>query len=598
MGHNDGTQSPLEPMPKHPHILKRTGRYYYRKRIPTDLVQAGCYGKKKEIKRALGANNLTKANSLAQTVALEVQEEFIVKRRELEQSNRFAKCAKSGGATAKRKLSDLTDIERRDFILRAFIASEKQQAGVRAWNPDNRTTYLETAREDLAAIEGSPHFEEPDWLEEIRALLDLQGISHEGTDDATLRPLADKLRRAAVESAWRTERAISGSPYDSRDSAFAAFHADSPLPAAAKPSKTIGDLCADYIAHNLNKARIGLLAKSTIPKIEMRSRILTDFFGEGKAVASLTREDAARLVDFLPTLPQNAAKRYKGVSVVTAAERESKLPAKRLIHSQTADDYLTGLSAMLSFAVQNGWLQVNPLENKLVRERLAKPEKRVRQPLSPDQMAKVFSSPDFLAQRSGQKDKLEARYWLPLLCLFHGTRSNEVAGMRVADVEEADGIAFLNLRENTTRRLKNETSARRVPLHKMLVEMGFLEFVARRREKESDGPLFTGLSHNRNAADGIGKWWHRLVTGVVGDAPANAATGACGIHSLRHSWAAAARATGLSDSIVKLLGGWSQASAFEGYGPDELRRMLKKAIDKIEFPGVDFSALLPTQDAQ
>ncbi len=30
MGHNDGTQSPSNPMPKHPHILKRDGNYYYR----------------------------------------------------------------------------------------------------------------------------------------------------------------------------------------------------------------------------------------------------------------------------------------------------------------------------------------------------------------------------------------------------------------------------------------------------------------------------------------------------------------------------------------------------------------------------------------
>ena len=29
MGHNDGTQSPLDPMPKHQNILKRDGRYYY-----------------------------------------------------------------------------------------------------------------------------------------------------------------------------------------------------------------------------------------------------------------------------------------------------------------------------------------------------------------------------------------------------------------------------------------------------------------------------------------------------------------------------------------------------------------------------------------
>jgi hypothetical protein len=29
LGHNDGTQTPIEPMPKHPHVFRRDGRCYY-----------------------------------------------------------------------------------------------------------------------------------------------------------------------------------------------------------------------------------------------------------------------------------------------------------------------------------------------------------------------------------------------------------------------------------------------------------------------------------------------------------------------------------------------------------------------------------------
>jgi len=594
MGHNDGTQSPLEPMPKHPHILKRDGRYYYRKRIPSDLVQAGCYGEKKDIKHALGTSDLAKANSLAKTVALKVDTDFEAKRCELKAGNSAHSCKNTIPCIPKqkRRLAELSEIERNDFILRMFINKERMEAGKRRHisDPDEREEMLYTAKIDMGGVAGDLDDPQSNWFGTVRKALESAGISTDGADNALVRELAEKLQRAEVEATFRTMQALNGHPHKSRDPFFSNIHADSPLPNAAKQSKTIGDLCADYMAHNLHNATKGSLAPSIIPKIKMRCRILTDLFGEGMALASLSSEDAARLVDFLPTLPQNATKRYKGVSLVTAAERESKLPAKRLIHPETADDYLTGISAMLSHGMERGWLKANPLKGRLVRERMPRLIRRERLTLTPDEMTKVFSSKVFLTQRHGGRNALEARYWVPLLCLFHGTRSNEVAGMHAADVEEAAGIAFLNLREHAEHRLKNETSARRVPVHGKLIELGFLEFVARRREEEPVGYLFSGLSRNRNGsmADGIGKWWQRLVTGLLGAAPANGAIGARGIHSLRHSWVAATRAAGLDDSTRKRLGGWSQADASEGYGWSGALPMLKKAIDKIAFPGVEF----------
>ena len=303
-------------------------------------------------------------------------------------------------------------------------------------------------RIDLGFLDGGLTDEQCNWLVALRKALEAEGIITEGADPSLLRDLAHKMQRAAVESAYRTEQALLGNPHVSRDSLFKDLHADSILPSRAKESRTIGDLCREYMAYNKSRVEKGKLARSTIPKIEMRCRIMEDFFGKGKPLASLNREDAARLVDFLPTLPNNAAKRYRGLSLVAAAERESKLEVKRLIHSETADDYLTGLSAMLTYATELEWINDNPLKARIVRERLPRVLKRDRQTLTPDEMAKVFSSPEFTDQRNG---KLAARYWVPLLCLFHGTRANEVAAIHVADVKEDAGIAYLDLREREGR---------------------------------------------------------------------------------------------------------------------------------------------------
>jgi integrase len=588
MGHNDGTQSPLDPMPKHPHVLKRDGRYYYRKRIPADLVQAACYGKAKDIKRALGTSDLATANRLAITEALKVDEEFRTKRRELGQPRKNARTCKSEG---KRKFSEISEMERSDFLIRYFITKERNAADIRGeTDPEIRTQLLWNVRDDLAGIDADLTDPQSNWLLALSKALEADGITTEGADNASLRELAVKMKRAALEAAARTESALRGHPFKTFDHLFKDLHAESPLPSHAVDSKTIGDLCHDYMAYNETRAERGKLARSTIPKIEMRCRIMADFFGNGNALAAISREDATRLADFLQTIPSNASKRYKGLSLVTAAESEARLQDKRLIHAETADDYLSGLTAMLNYAVELGWIKNNPLKGRLIRERLPKLVRRDRQTLTPDEMTLVFSSPDFLKQKSGE---LAARFWVPLLCLFHGTRANEVAGIHVTDVREDAEIFFLNLQETEERRLKNETSVRLVPLHQELIDMGFLKFVAKRREEDSTGYLFPGLSRNSNGsmADGIGKWWQRLVKSTLGPPPVNGPTGARGIHSLRHSWVNAARSSGMDDSTRKRLGGWSNADASDGYGWSGALPMLKAAIDKIVFPDVEFPSI-------
>ncbi len=594
LGHNDGTPSRPDSIPTHPHILKRDGRYYYRRRIPSDLVRLGCYGKAKDIKRSLKTNDLATANRLAKTVAVEVDEEFEAKRRDAKQGNPPLSAA-NGDSQAKRKLAGLSEMERRDFIIRAFITSERQEAGRRVLSRDTEANErrLETAREDLAALQNSPTYQEIDWLAKTREALEAEGVTIEGGNDPLLHELSERLRRASIETAWRTERAMSGKQFAGRDPLFKALHAESATPSPATGGKTVGDLCGDYLAHNQNKVKNRKLARSTIPKIEMRCRILTDFFGDERRLASLTSDDAISLVDFLPTIPQNAAKRYKGASIVLAAEREAKLQTQRLIHAETAEDYLTGLSAMLNYAVTRRWMIENPLKGRLVHERLAKPKKRNRQTLTPDEMTRLFSTVEFSSLRQSTDGPMNARFWLPLLCLFHGTRANEIAGLRVADVREENGVLFMDLCETDEHRQKTESSKRKVPLHQQLFSLGFLEFVEARRRDDPHGYLFAGLKRNRNGsrADGVCKWWQRFVTSTLGATSNNGPNGARGIHSLRHSWVGAARFASIADTTIKRLGGWIQDDVWTDYGWYSALPLLKRENDKIEFPSLNFSAM-------
>lgn len=106
----------------------------------------------KNIKRPLGTGDYSKAVRLVKTVALEIESEFDMRRRKIGHPSAFVKCANSGDSPVKRRLVGLSEIERRDFILRAFITGETQESVLRIYEPDKdaREQKLEVPREDLA----------------------------------------------------------------------------------------------------------------------------------------------------------------------------------------------------------------------------------------------------------------------------------------------------------------------------------------------------------------------------------------------------------------------------------------------------------------
>ena len=96
-----------------------------------------------------------------------------------------------------------------------------------------------------------------------------------------------------------------------------------------------------------------------------------------------------------------------------------------------------------------------------------------------------------------------AAFWLPLIGLFQGERLEEIGQLLTEDVKTEEGIAYFDITivedddENgaaassrkrakgrtvsAEKSLKTPASKRRVPIHRLLIEAGFLDYVARRR---------------------------------------------------------------------------------------------------------------------
>lgn len=104
-----------------------------------------------------------------------------------------------------------------------------------------------------------------------------------------------------------------------------------------------------------------------------------------------------------------------------------------------------------------------------------------RGPFSGEELKAIFLQPLFVnghgrhivgAERCGPHE-----FWLPLLGLFGGLRLKEASQLYLSDVRQVNGVWCLDLNEDTRdKSLKNEQSARLVPLHPALVVAGFLAY--------------------------------------------------------------------------------------------------------------------------
>lgn len=82
------------------------------------------------------------------------------------------------------------------------------------------------------------------------------------------------------------------------------------------------------------------------------------------------------------------------------------------------------------------------------------------------------------------------RYWIPLLGLYAALRIGEASQLRPEDFVNVDGIECVRVtgesvgdsRDASAQRVKTLASIRTIPLHPMLLKLGLLEYVERRRK--------------------------------------------------------------------------------------------------------------------
>lgn len=559
-------------MPGHPRLHERNGTYYFRARVPKDLIAA--VGKT-EIKHSLKTKNKKLAIQRLRTADAEVEKLF-----------RSCRSQSQLRSSANRSNGVGVPINRQDIRKIADAYFERIEArSAAAWFEEADLTgggnqqLLEAIRDDLAAIGHRLRANDfTGWQATALRELSRSGIKLEGSD-ALFQELAVLLAQAELQKTRNAEARALGE--------IIAPLLRPKLEQSVRPNEsdqgpTLSELMDSY--QGLPE-REGLSSKVHL-SYKAIYRLLLEVFGSDREVATIKRADCREFREIVIKLPPNATKRFPGKSVqeVVALAEEAGLPR---ITPKTVNNYLNYFSALMAFAVQEGLISVNPAQGLLLKD--GRHTRQDRLPFSPSELKVIFATNEHGGPVT-QRHSDPAKFWVPLMALWMGLRMNEACQLEVTDVERIDGVLCVRVASGRAasgynKRVKNASSERTVPVHPELIALGFEEMWEAATDSDQT-QLFPDLKPNPKTgyySDRFSKWFSRYLGRACIKSPRKS------FHSFRHNFLDACRAANLSPSLQAAIGGWtdmgvtrSQANYGSGYSTDRLY----EEISKVNYPEV------------
>lgn len=596
--HKPDPQKAKNEMPKTPHVFRRGGVFYVRKRVPSELVPVL---KRKEIRVSLKTSDYRAALKQAPYVQAQLAGQFDVARR------RVAPAVQQVAL-----VRELQDSEIHRLVASWFIQEESKnetwwETEAKVLSADDLENILKGLTEDLAHYQtdrpkpnanriSMPVFDASEIVAEClkEACVELP------EDSQSFVKLSSLLRRALIESTERHLGRLCGtvgvftSLKRVPDAYFKELSAHSPKP--DKPL-TLAELLSAFQTHHEKHSSAGTTRTYSIPV-----RLLRQYFGDSCPLSAIDPQQMSGFFDLLESVPLNAHQRYPGLSLKQAIEAADKAKDQNRLGKKTLANYHRNITAIFNFGRECRMVQDNPATSRIHRDRFKfKREKKALFDL--DELNRLFRAPLYTGcendengyAKKGPNIVRRGRFWVPLLALFQGLRCNEACQLYTEDVRQEEGVWFLWIREGidgkeaTDKRLKNSSSERRVPIHRQLEAFGFLDFVRQRRQDTREPYLFPDLPMDTKGyrSNNFSKWFARFTKKI---APNRKAT----FHSLRHHWRTQLRQADVSVQDSEELGGWTTGnkSSERHYSHGQTLFALKSAIDRVEYSGLDLAHLV------
>jgi integrase len=272
-------------------------------------------------------------------------------------------------------------------------------------------------------------------------------------------------------------------------------------------------------------------------------------------------------------------KNVKLISSTDAVNYRESLNAKKN-KAKTVKDKLKVLKAIFERSKRNRIIRDNPFDIDLTSTTTQYDIPRI--PYVVEDLEIIFNSPLYQDNFRPKGGAGEASVWVIALAYATGARLEEICQLRTNNIKTLNSIPFLQITSldqegNVVGKIKNKSSIRSVPLHNDLIEAGFLRYVA---------GIKTEFLFNQLKADTFGrrggnwsKWYGRYVRQTLGIISPKKT-----FHSFRHTFIDLCRNNNVSAEVRNALTGHAEEGMARKYGDGHYLQKLNEEIQQIKFP--------------
>lgn len=530
------------------HLINRSGIYYFRYRLPGKKLEIKVSLRTGDLKKAVAASKLAseKLRSLIDSgVARMIPLDEIRKRitdyikSELEGQERhfagFGPICEGTRADARKSMLSLSN--------KAEVALQKNDLQ-QWWARDTAQDLLK----DLVPDEAELNIATREFMRAILYLSRVQRERLEGT-------------RFSSEFSENDFQTVLSGNYPKAQEIIIDEHVDA-----------IGDLAKQYLEAPHQWCVKGALdVKNTL-------ELLCEYYGKETDIRKLTKREMRSFRDnVLMKLPsrRNVLPQFKGMTLQQCLACKD---AKKL-SLQTVNHRLADLSGFFTWCVEGEYITANPVSG--LQHKIDGKVSNERSAYAPEELERIFSLL--------REDKLNAwapfKLWIPLIMLYCGCRQNEACQLFTNNILLMDGIPCFEFAESeeTGARVKNESSIRTTPIHPVLLQLGFLDYAAKRkfdRRNKKDTAVQLWPQMDYNPKDGYARRFRVFFEDFNRKYITNDPKKSC--YSLRHNFIDNLKQQGIQESIVSEISGHANGKiTYRRYGKDlnaELKRDTMKEL--------------------
>ena len=343
-----------------------------------------------------------------------------------------------------------------------------------------------------------------------------------------------------------------------------------------------------------------VLRKGTIgEKMLSEYRVLTDEFIEiigNIPVISLSKDTIRTYIKIQTQLPINRRKnpKYRDLSTDEIMKIKDVKPQSRV----NVNKFLTRLTTFMRFGVSQGYIKENYIDGMKIP--ISKTEERKkREPFSPEDLVKILHPKTYLdwtidfglKTKSDKPNVVKYQnpfYWSFCIGILSGMRTNEISQLLIGDIIKKENVWMFSIDETEGKSVKTTSSIRKVPVHPILISLGFIDYVKIIKSKgvervfpeltkQRDG-YSTKISqhYNEKFLPSIDVWKKQVKV----------------LYSTRHTFINRCYNKGVDRDIIKSIVGHEPDFTMDVYGGDPFTpTQLYQGISKVSYKNIRWNRL-------